>query len=200
MMPFRLVSRPRHAAGIALPVVLVILALMLIGGVYLLKSVHSTGLTTGNLAYDATLGRAADLGLHEGFQWLSTKAASNRLALNQDDAANGYVASLADEVTPRDRAFWLGKKTIEDDDGLTIEYVIHRLCSRPLSYDDPNNACVQTSANTAALGNTTPVGASLASDAAQYAGAPRIHYVITSRISGGRGASVTNQMVVLIGA
>ncbi|MFK3737488.1 pilus assembly PilX family protein [Massilia sp. TN1-12] len=200
MMPSRFSVRPPRAAGIALPVVLVILALMLIGGVYLLKSVHSTGLTTGNLAYDATLGREADLGLHEGFQWLSARAASNRLALNDDDAANGYAASLAGDVTPRDDAFWKVGKTIENADGSRIEYVIHRLCKFAKSYDAQENACVQTSANTAALGNTTPLGASLASDASQYAGAPRIHYVITSRIVGGRGASVTNQMVVLIGA
>jgi Tfp pilus assembly protein PilX len=188
----------QRRAGIALPVVLVILALILIGGVYLLKSVHSTGLTTGNLAYDATLSREADLGLHTGFRWLSTTAAANRATLEQDSTANGYVASIGN-VTPRDSTFWNGKKTIVDSEtGTTIDYVIHRLCSAPGSYESV--LCTQTAANTAALGNTTPLGASLATDSAQYAGAPRIHYVVTSRISGGRGASVMNQMIVLIGA
>jgi Tfp pilus assembly protein PilX len=190
------VSGRRHG-GIALPVVLVILVLMLIGGVYLLKSVHSTGLTTGNLAYDATLSRAADRGLLDGFQWLRTTAAANRTTLDQDDPAHGYHASTDISLTPRDTNFW-GYKQVITENGTTIEYVIHRLCGQRGSYE--GNDCTQTAANTAALGNTTPLGTSLATDTAQYAGAPRIHYVITSRISGGRGASVTNQMVVLIGA
>lgn len=189
--------RGRRDGGIALPVVLVILALMLIGGVYLLKSVHSTGLTTGNLAYDATLSRAADRGLLDGFQWLRTTAAANRTTLDQDDPAHGYHASTDISLTPRDTNFW-GNKQVITENGTTIEYVIHRLCGQRGSYE--GNDCTQTVANTAALGNTTPLGTSLATDTAQYAGAPRIHYVITSRISGGRGATVTNQMVVLIGA
>lgn len=190
-------ARGRRQGGIALPVVLVILALMLIGGVYLLKSVHSTGLTTGNLAYDATLSRAADRGLLDGFEWLRTTAAANRATLDQDDPAHGYHASTDMSLTPRDENFWADKQVIAED-GTRIEYVIHRLCNNAGAY--ATVSCTQTAANTAALGNTTPLGTSLATDSAQYAGAPRIHYVITSRISGGRGASVTNQMVVLIGA
>ncbi|MDN4051508.1 hypothetical protein QPK32_00220 [Massilia sp. YIM B02763] len=201
MMSTLLPARLRRHAGIALPVVLVILALMLIGGIYLLKSVHSTGLTTGNLAYDATLGRAADRGLLDGFQWLSATAASNRTALEKDIPTQGYHAGLAIGLTPRDTNFWADKKVVTDTDtGATIEYVIHRLCSKEGAYDAQGTFCTQTAANTATLGNTTPLGTSLATDTAQYAGAPRIHYVITSRITGGRGASVTNQMVVLIGA
>nr|WP_314538897.1 hypothetical protein [uncultured Massilia sp.] len=197
MMSNLYLARGRRHGGIALPVVLVILALMLIGGVYLLKSVHSTGLTTGNLAYDATLSRAADRGLLDGFEWLRTTAATNRATLDQDDLAHGYYASTGMSLTTRDDNFWKGARVIAEN-GTTIKYVIHRLCRTGGSYD--NNDCTQTAANTAVLGNTTPLGTSLATDSAQYAGAPRIHYVITSRISGGRGASVTNQMVVLIGA
>jgi Tfp pilus assembly protein PilX len=189
----------RRPAGIALPVVLVILVLMLVGGIYLLKSVHSTGLTTGNLAYDATLGREADLGLHMGFRFLSTTSAASRVKLEQDDKANGYHASLGDDLTPRTEGFWAGSVKFTQDDGTTIEYVIHRMCNQAGAYDS-GIYCTQTAANTASLGNTTPLGSSLATDTAQYAGAPRIHYVVTSRISGGRGASVMNQLIVLIGA
>jgi hypothetical protein len=177
----------------------VILTLMLIGGVYLLKAIHSTGLTTGNLAYDATLSREADRGLHAGFAWLSTTAATNREVLETDSAANGYSAGYDTALQPRDDGFWQNKKTVTDGDD-TIEYVIHRMCSKAGSYDSKGNFCAQTTANTAALGNTSPLGTSQASDTPQYAGAPRVHYVITSRINGGRGASVTNQMIVLIGA
>lgn len=190
------VRRPR---GMALPVVLIVLAVMLLGSIYLMKSVRSTALTTANLTYDATLSRAADLGLHTGFAWLSQTAAGNKSRLDADDAANGYVANW-DGTTPRSDAFWNGKQTMTGDDGTTIEYVIHRMCSNAGAYSAANNRCVTTSANTATLGNAVALGASLASDAPTYAGIPQLHYVIAARIRGGRGASVTNQMIVLIGA
>ncbi|WP_296952647.1 hypothetical protein [uncultured Massilia sp.] len=197
----RAVPHGRRARGIALPVVLVILALMLVGAVYLLKAVHSTGLTTGNLAYDATLSRQADLGLHSAFQWLDTTAATSKATLDNDSAANGYVARLT-TTDLRSGDFWAGSKTITDSDGTRVEYVIHRMCNKSGAYNDPvvNNQCMQTAPNTAALGNALPIGASGAVDAAQYAGSPRLHYVVTARIAGARGASVTNQMIVLIGA
>ena len=191
--------RTLRTAGMALPVILIILAVMLLGSVYLLKSVNSTALTTGNLAYDATLSREADLGLHTAFTWLSQTAQTNKAALNQDDAANGYVATWDAASQPRDGAFWNGSRTIAGDDGTSIEYVIHRLCAATGAYSGANR-CLQTAANTATAGSTVAMGDSLASDAPSYAGTPQLHYVITARITGGRGSNVTNQMIVLIGA
>lgn len=192
-------SRPRiRSRGMALPVVLIILAVMLLGSVYLLKSVRSTALTTGNLAYDATLSRAADLGLHTGFQWLSQTGATGKATLEQDSLANGYVATWNGSSGPRSAAFWLGSVTMDGDDGAKIEYVIHRLCADPGPFTG-SNRCIQTAPNTATLGNAVALGDSLASDTPNYAGIPQLHYVIAARIIGGRGANVTNQMTVLIG-
>jgi hypothetical protein len=196
LLPRRI--RVAREQGAALPVMLIILAVMLIGSVYLLKSSHSTALATGNLAYDATLNRAADLGLHQGFQWLSATAAANKASLEADDLDDGYHASLSTKVTPRDADFWDNAKTVTDADGNTVEYVVHRLCARDGRYDK-DNRCVQTSSVRGSLGNAVALGESLASDAPSYDGAPQLHYVIASRINGARGSSVINQMIVLIG-
>lgn len=196
-------SLVRRQRGIALPVVLIILAAMLVSGVYLLKTIHSTALTTGNLAYDETLSRAVDLGLHTGYKWLRDTAAANKTVLDASDATHGYRALLNPALSARDAAFWTGSITIAGDDGTQIEYVIHRLCAQDLPYADIHNECLLTPSNSATLGNTVPLGASLASTTPAYAGSPQLHYVITARIAGGgakRGASVTNEMVVLIGA
>jgi uncharacterized protein YpmB len=56
MMPFRRLQR-----GIALPIMLIMLAVMMVSSIYLLKSSTSTTLTTSNLAYEAALTKAADL-------------------------------------------------------------------------------------------------------------------------------------------
>jgi Tfp pilus assembly protein PilX len=190
--------------GVALPVMLIILAVLLVGSIYLLRSTHSTTLTTGNLAYDATLSKQADLGLHTGFEWLRSTSAANKAVLNQSSAAAGYVAHLDTTQTPRDAqesGFWAGSKTIAGPvAGTEIEYVIHRLCAMDGGYDEKNNRCVQTSEESNAGAGQVAFGQSSAVDTPDYAGTPMLHYVITARISGSRGASVTNQMIVLIGA
>jgi len=190
----------RRQSGLALPVVLVILTVMLVSSIYLMKSIHSTTLTTGNLAYDASLSQSVDLGLHTGFEWLKTTAATSKATLDADSPANGYVAMLDTSQDPRDLDFWQGRKTIDGADGASIDYVIHRICLDRGPYDAKNNKCVQTAANTAALGTTVGVGNSLAVDTPAYAATPQVHYVITARLNGARGTSVTNQMIVLIGA
>lgn len=189
--------------GVALPVMLIMMLVMLVTSVYLLKSSNSTTLSASNLAYDASLTRAADLGLHTGFQWLSETAVSNRSLLNTAQKDAGYNAVMVPQYTARDAGFWTNSRFIadtSDPNGRRIEYVIHRLCRAELPYDDKKNACVQTAANTARLGTSIGIGESLASDAPAFAGTPQVHYVITARIVGVRGGNVVNQLVVLIGA
>lgn len=190
----------RRQQGVALPVMLIMMLVMLITGVYLLRSSNSTTLAASNLAYDATLSRAVDLGLHTGFQWLLTTAKAKRSDLNQSQAKFGYVARLDNTaLTPRDSAYWTDSVEIEDSAGNTIRYVIHRMCSKVGAFDDDNN-CIQTAANTVKAGNGVAIGESLASDAPSYGSSPQLHYVITARLDGARGGNVINQMVVLIGA
>jgi Tfp pilus assembly protein PilX len=202
-MRARQASFLRRQQGVALPVMLIILAVMLVGSIYLLRNTHSTTLTTGNLAYDATLSKQADLGLHTGFEWLRSTSATNKGALNDPDATQGYVAHLDTTQTPRDAegsGFWKGSKIIAGPEANTqIEYVIHRMCSLDGSYTASANRCVQNTAGKDP-GGSARFGESSAVDTSDYNGLPLLHYVITARISGPRGASVTNQMIVLIGA
>lgn len=198
--------KPLHRQhGVALPVMLIMMLVMLITSVYLLRSSNSATLAASNLAYDATLSRAVDLGLHEGFKWLHDKAKTKRSDLNADVAASGYRASLDSGLTPRDSGFWTGSVEITDDDGQKIQYVIHRLCESTGAFDGKDasgvsNACIQTAANTVGMNGSVGIGESLASDAPAYASSPQLHYVITARLDGARGGNVINQMVVLIGA
>jgi len=183
--------------GLALPVMLIILLVMLISSIYLLKSSNSTTLTASNLAYDSAQSRAVDAGLHAGFKWLSDTAAGNKALLNGDLPNDGYLATLDTTQSARSDAFWNGRKTIVHD-GQAIEYVVHRLCLLTGAYDAVGNACVQT-ADPNAGGAHVGVGDSLAADSPQFAETPKVHYVVTARMSGARGGNVVNQLVVLIG-
>lgn len=193
-------STTRHQGGAAMPVMLIMLLVMLVTGIYLLRSSNSATLAASNLAYDATLSRAVDFGLHTGFQWLSDTASTSKATLNEDDAANGYHARIDTTLTPNDARFWEGSVEVEDPDGNRIRYVIHRMCRISGSFGAANQDCVLTSANTVKVGNKVAIGESLASDAPAYASSPQVHYVITARLDGARGGNVINQMAVLIGA
>lgn len=100
-------SRLRQA-GIALPVMLIMLTVMLIGSIYLLRSSTSTTLTVANLAYDSALSKEADLGVHRAFQWLSTLP--SRSVLNANSPGDGYVATLDPTWTVSSPGFWTGSK------------------------------------------------------------------------------------------
>jgi len=194
----------RRQQGIALPVILIILVVMLISSVYLLKSSNSSTLTASNMAYDANLSMAADLGLHAGFKYLQARAPKTLKAqLQQNDAAAGYFASYDTAQPVSADAFWTGAATVQAGAGdftYTVQYVIHRACSVTGAYNAVNNACIQTSANRLAGGSETAVGESQDMFTPVYDSAPQLHYIITARIFGPRGGNVVNQMVVLIDA
>lgn len=190
----------RRQGGAALPVMLIMMLVMLVTSIYLLRSSNSATLAASNLAYDATLSRAVDFGLHTGFQWLSDTASTAKATLNADDAGQGYHANFDTTLTPSDEDFWTNSRLVEDPDGNRIRYVIHRMCSATGGFSATGQRCLLTSANTVKIGNRVAIGESLASDAPAYASSPQIHYVITARIDGARGGNVINQMAVLIGA
>lgn len=194
---------PGRQRGIALPVMLFMLIIMLIGGLYLFKSSSSATSVSTNLAYDAALSKSTDLGLLTGFKWLKEKAAQDKQYLNADDAANGYRSTLDTSVAVSSTAFWSGSVSFDVTTGTQtdhIEYVIHRMCSLTGAYDATNNKCMLTTPNTSTVNNSVELGTSLASDSTPMAGSPEVHYVITARIFGPRGGNVVNQLVVMIGA
>jgi len=185
----------RAQRGIALPVMLIMLTVLLVSSIYLLRSTTSTTLTTSNLAYEAALSKSADLGLHTAFDWLS---GVDKGLLTQNQAANGYVATLNPAWTARTPAFWDGAAAItEPVTNLRIEYVIHRMCTAVGAYNAANS-CTLTSARRN-VSAPTQVGDSLSSDAPAYQDKPQLHYVVTARIFGTRGGNVVNQTVVMMG-
>ena len=194
-----MMKRSLHTqAGIALPVTLVILLVMLISSIYLLKSSNTTTLTASNLAYDSAQSRAVDFGLHDAYRWLEATSIGEKGRLDAHSPADGYSASYDTIQKVRTPEFW-SRSRIVTVGSQRVEYVIHRMCDLTGAYNDPNNHCVQTSDNPLASGAPLAVGASNAISTPRYAEVPRVHYLITARMDGARGGNVVNQMVVLIG-
>lgn len=194
---------PRRQQGVALPVMLIMLVVMMVGSIYLLKSSNSSTISAANMAYDDSLAKAADLGLHAGFQYLKTRSQLDKGLMDSDDKGNGYLSSYNPNQGVDDAAFWQSAVAIPASAGMpfTIKYVMHRACLMPNArYDVAGNACMQTSANPLQTGSPLALGASMAINTSTYTSAPQIHYIITARIYGPRGGYVVNQMVVLIDA
>ncbi|NVM79980.1 Tfp pilus assembly protein PilX [Duganella sp. SG902] len=187
----------RYQRGIALPIMLIMLAVMMVSSIYLLKSSTSSTLTTSNLAYEAALTKAADAGLHAGFTYLRT--VPNKNLLLTDQAAAGYVATLPPNWTVGNPNFWLGAVTLPPDtDGNRVQYVIHRMCNLPGAYDENNNRCQLTAPRPGTTGPRA-LGETLKVDASNLAVAAQIHYVVTARVFGPRGGNVMTQAVIMKG-
>jgi Tfp pilus assembly protein PilX len=182
----------RTQRGIALPVMLLILMVMLVGTVTLFKASNSSTLTSANMAYDTALAKAADLGLLTGYQWLNDTALADRTLLQDHHAGNGYRATLDTTLTTRSDAFWTGFTTVTDTAGNKVDYVVHRLCDNT-GAPGSGTHCVQT----VSLGEQN--NQSLAVDSANPNNSTLMHYVVTARINGARGGNVVTQLVVLIG-
>jgi hypothetical protein len=192
-------SRPffQRARGIALPIMLIMLAVMMVSSIYLLRATTSTTLTATNLAYDAALAKAADAGLHAGFTYLRT--IPNKNTLLADVPAAGYVSTMQQTWTVSTPNFWTGSLTMAPDADLNrVEYVIHRMCNLPGAYDASGNKC-QTTAPRPGTTGPRALGETLRVDAPNLLAAAQIHYVVTARVTGPRGGNVVTQAVIMKG-
>jgi Tfp pilus assembly protein PilX len=186
--------------GVALPIALIILVVLLFSGIYLMRASNNATLMSSNLAYERDISRRADFGLSAAYDWLNTTAVAN----------NGANKGLLDSDQPanyRDAAFWVNSHTVNDPSGNPVEYVIHRMCqygalAPPVPYNGAFGGIPQQCVLTQSVNNPggTVLGSSLSADADVYTQLPQIHYVITARVPGVKGASVINQLVVMIGA
>ena len=196
--------------GVALPIALIMLVVMLFSGIYLMRASNNATIMSSNLAYERDISRRADFALSAGYDWIKNTAnnPATKPNLNTDQPGSAYNATYSCAVSNcyRDAPFWTNALTVNDPAGNPVQYVIHRMCLYQVGYNENltgttiPNVCVQTTAIAGVSSGGVQAGTSLSSDAEAIATLPQVHYVITARVPGVKGASVINQMVVMIGA
>ena len=194
--------------GVALPIALIMLVVMLFSGIYLMRASNNATVMATNLAYERDISRRADFGLSVAYDWLSATALNlaTKGNLDSDQPGGAYNSTYTCAVSNcyRDAAFWTNAITVNDPAGNPVQYVIHRMCQYPVAYNAKfgviDNVCVQTTAISGVSSGGVTAGTSLSSDAEAITTLPQIHYIVTSRVPGLKGASVINQLVVMIGA
>ena len=124
-------KHPLKQRGVVLFIALIALVVMSLAAVALIRSVDTSTIIAGNLAFKQSATASADSGMESAIAWL----ASNPVTI-ADIPANGYYAtSVADAKTLVDVdantkvATGSGIAAGTDASGNTIRYVIQRMCN-----------------------------------------------------------------------
>jgi Tfp pilus assembly protein PilX len=195
-MTFRDMRTPADQSGVALPIALIVLVIMVLAAVTLVRSVDTTTLVAGNLTFKQRATHAGDEGIRQAFLWLRDTAINSPANLNNTNAASGYYSTQhADDPNWNPAANWpAGAVTLATDaGGNTVSYVIHRLCTLPgLAYNAPGQQCATHSGS-----STAAAGGSQSVDAPEFTGVVYVYYRVTTRIDGPRNTVSFVQSLML---
>lgn len=202
------VGRPRQA-GVALVMALIVLVAMTLAGLAMMRSVDTSSLVAGNLAFKQSATASGDAGVEAAIAWLIQTAPTG--SLDQDMPGNGYYATRQDaldltgnkrepEATADDDLDWSDAaavtKLAADAAGNQVSYVIHRMCDGPGPLD----------ARTCSTQQVFRKGQDEGSQGAMEgyrppkfdSSATRAFYRITARVTGPRNTTSYIQAVVSI--
>jgi type IV pilus assembly protein PilX len=200
--------------GVVLFMALIVLVLMTLGTIAMMRSVDTTNVIAGNLAFKQAAAQSGDAGVEAAINWLQTNAGP---ALWINNYANGYSATRQDPGgTQTWDQFWsatvdpspssAGTLTCSvngiactlptDAAGNTVTYTISRMCALT---GDPNTPSVSVGCPTA------PVQAAAGSGSSNQGSgqiglkyAKQYYYRITVRVVGPRNTVGYIQSMVAI--
>ena len=193
--------------GIVLMMALIVLVAMTLAGIALVRSVDTSNIIAGNLAFQQAATNAGDSGSEAAVTWLQANS-GNTTALWGVAATQGYYAScnlaIPGSCTPNFAggqtwdSYWSAVLSVNavtvlptpDPAGNTVAYVIHRLCN---SNGDP--AAVDCAEPPAA---GTTAASSKTSDKVALLYTAQRFYRITTRIAGPRNTVSYVQTIVAL--
>ena len=192
----RCVRHYQAQRGVVLMIALIMLVAMTLGGVALIRSVYTSSLIAGNLAFQQATTYSADAGIETAIAWLETN--NTGVLLHSNRYANGYAASRQDPASAQTwDAFWavlvaagqVATLPAADAAGNTVAYAIQRLCNE---VGDPasGKGCSTAPATIGAPGSSRGAGV------VQILFNGQVYYRITTRVAGPRSSVGYVQAVV----
>lgn len=202
-------SNPSQQNGVVLLIALVILIAMTLAGIALVRSVDTSNMVAGNLAFKQSLAYAGDAGNETAIAWLKNQQATALVNANQE--ASGYYATeqaslnLTNSQNEDDAPMvdW-DHNDCEGHDpcikpsaeatigGNKVSYIIHRLCLQIGGYNDADNSCATYAGSGASSSNKQ----ALDWGGMNFEGDPVPYYRVTSRVLGPRNTTSFVQTVV----
>ncbi len=150
--------------GVVLLIALVALIAMTLAAIAVVRSVDTTNIIAGNMAFQQAATHSADIGVETAIAWLQNGAQAG--TLNDDDATNGYAAN-GNTIKPQAGQSWndfwqasLSARAVSagtDGAGNAIQYVIDRLCDNA-GAPTGGAGCVQSPVSAVASGNAEEAG------------------------------------------
>lgn len=210
------IGRPAHQRGVVLMIALIVLVVMTIGALALVRSVDTTNLIAGNLAFQQAATRAAEAGTEDAIRTVLESLVPT--ALYVDDLTRAYVASTPASGNPASwDAYWrttinpnpvsipVAAKTCVDRTctlptvippgaaggaGYTVSYTIQRLCQ---TSGDPKLVTTGCASGTRKI----PLeGEDIRPNAPQFLQLTQYYYRITTRVVGPRNTTSYIQTIV----
>jgi Tfp pilus assembly protein PilX len=194
----------RRQRGTMLVISLIVLVAMTLAGVAMMRSVDTSAIVAGNIAFKQSSLNAADSGIQAGFTYLTAFSGTPTL-YNDNNAAGvssvGYFSSAPiSEPDWKDPSVWTNAASINagvaDAGGNVVQYLIHRLC--PVANCAPNATCAAVVNVCGSTPDTTAVsGEGVDQSAANFfTRPPATHYRVTSRVVGPRQSTAVVQTLL----
>jgi len=193
--PFNARIKPRaRQSGVVLMIALIVLVAMTLAGIALVRSVDTTNVIAGNLAFQQTAAHSGDTGIETAITCLTAANTLNPSNLYSDYGACGYHAARLDPDSGESwDDFWAragaNMPLTTDAGGNTVSYLIHRLCE--LGGLPPQSAnCSFTPSD------CDPDGSHVGGKSFCGKDTQQVYYRITSRIVGPRNTVSFVQAII----
>jgi Tfp pilus assembly protein PilX len=178
--------------GVVLFIALIALVVMSLAAVALVRSVDTSTIIAGNLAFKQSATSSADSGLESAIGWLTAEATSaanvnknlwtdGTHTLNVTNAAVGYYSNVDNTLDLAADSTWSSGSSMDagaDATGNAIRYIIQRMCRNP-------NQVVST-ANCLFGSGEGSNGEQLAGELSISSATASAMYRITARVAGPR--------------
>jgi type IV pilus assembly protein PilX len=198
---------PKRQKGVVLFVALIVLVAMTLAGIGLMRSVDTTNLVAGNLAFKQASIQGGDQAIEAAFTWLD--ANKGTAYLNDDHTADGYFSSQQTEPSDWTKStVWANAKCLNAgcaEDPTTknkVSYIIHRMCTwAGTAYNGTNGAGVPNQcATNQSTSSSSSDGTSHRSDIDDYGGDLSLYYRVSARIEGPHNTFTVIQAMVQLPA
>ncbi|MBI3525649.1 MAG: hypothetical protein HY066_14210 [Betaproteobacteria bacterium] len=188
----------RRQQGVVLMIALIMLVAMTLAGIALVRSVDTSNIIAGNLAFQQSATSAGDTGTEAAITWLVANSGGS--TLENDVTTGGYFASRSDPAAGQSwDAFWtnvlagqakaVGKDLVTKN---TVSYVIQRLCQGAGASTAPSTGCAAPPVSSSSSGNSMGGGVIALQRSSQ------VYYRITTRVDGPRNSVSYIQSIIAL--
>lgn len=192
---FQIASRSKQA-GVTLLITLIVLVAMTMAAISLMRSIDTTNIIAGNLAFQQAATHAADAGTEAAVNTLLPSLAANNQLSCSANCPLGYASfrqPLQEPPFVTWESYWAGVQarsiTLATDAlGNTVSYMVESLCDG----NGQTGTCVSSPPSVA----VSCSGSDLGAGSQQCIASARKYYRITSRVQGPRNAVSYIQAIV----